>query len=246
MVERRTGEQKLSTPDLHLHTLFVLNGEGRITSTREPGASRGPLLSLARSPTGCAWAVRADVPDDVARELDDVAREEAPVLNLRDPPVHADRYLSLLTDAIRLGQQPTARIRHSAGPAFTFPDMLTPSHEVVIVEDERLLQHNFRGWIAGEIAAGRSPVTAVLRDGHPVSICFSARCSDVAAEAGVETAEAFRGQGFGSRVTAAWALAIRASGRIPLYSTSWTNGPSLAVARKLGLIAYASDWSLSD
>ncbi|MXZ22396.1 MAG: GNAT family N-acetyltransferase, partial [Caldilineaceae bacterium SB0665_bin_25] len=33
-------------------------------------------------------------------------------------------------------------------------------------------------------------------------------------------------------------------GRVPLYSTSWENGASLAVARKLGLVAYASGWSL--
>jgi predicted GNAT family acetyltransferase len=95
--------------------------------------------------------------------------------------------------------------------------------------------------VAGEIEAGRSPVLAVVEAGHAVSVCFCARRSDVAAEAGLQTAEAFRGRGFGTRVTAAWALAIRASGRIPLYSTSWTNGASLAVARKLGLVAYASD-----
>ncbi len=241
-----TTSEQLITLDLHLNTLFVLNGDGRITSTREPGPSPGPLLSLVRGSTGCAWAVRADVPADAARELDGIAREEPPVVNVRHPPVHGARYLSLLTDAIRSGQEAAAKLRQSAGPAFAFPDTVTQSDEVVIVEDERLLQHNFRGWVAGEIAAGRSPVTAVIRDGYPVSICFSARCSDVAAEAGVETAEAFRGRGFGSRVTAAWAVAIRASGRIPLYSTSWTNSASLALARKLGLIAYASNWSVSE
>ena len=220
----------------------MLNDEGRITSTREPGLSPGPLFSLVRSSTGCAWAVRADVPHDVARELDAAARQEPPLVNLQDAPVHADRYLSVLTGATPSGEQ----VRQSAGPAFMFPDTITESGDVVIVDDERLLQHNFRGWIVGEIAAGCSPVIAVIRDGYPVSICFSARSSDVAAEAGVETAEAFRGQGFGPRVTAAWALKIRASGRIPLYSTWWANSASLVVARKLGLIAYASNWSLSD
>ena len=116
----------------------------------------------------------------------------------------------------------------------------------MIVEDERLLQRNFRGWVAGEIAAGRAPVMAICEDGYPVSICFCARRADGAAEAGLETAAAWRGRGFGPRVTAAWACAVRASGRIPLYSTAWSNHASLTVARKLGLIAYASSWSLSD
>ncbi|MYA61126.1 MAG: GNAT family N-acetyltransferase [Dehalococcoidia bacterium] len=78
-----------------------------------------------------------------------------------------------------------------------------------------------------------------------MSVCFCARRSDSVAEAGLETAEAYRGQGLGTRVTAAWANAVRTSGRVPLYSTSWSNGASLAVARKLGLVAYASSWSVS-
>jgi hypothetical protein len=160
--------------------------------------------------------------------------------------MHAHRYMSLLGGRIRTGQEAGAKICQSAGPAFIFPDVVAQPADVVVVEDERLLEHNFSGWVAGEIAAGRSPVMAVVENGYPVSVCFCARRSDIAAEAGLETAEAFRGRGFGPRVVAAWALAIRASGRIPLYSTSWTNDASLAVARKLGLIAYASHWSLSD
>lgn len=98
----------------------------------------------------------------------------------------------------------------------------------------------------GEIVQGRSPAMAIVEDGYPVSVCFCARRSHEAAEAGLETAEAYRGRGYGPRVAAAWALAVRASGRIPLYSTSWNNAASLAVARKLGLIVYASGWSLHD
>ncbi len=236
----------MSTPDLHLKTAFILNEEGRIASTREPGANRGPLFSLVRSATCCAWAVRADLPNDLAGELDRLAREEPPALDLRDAPVHADRYLSLLGGQIESGREAVVETRQSNGPAFTFPNALAWPTDVVVVEDERLLKRNFRGWVAGEIAAGRSPVLAIVEDGYPVSVCFCARRSDAAAEAGLETAEAFRGRGFGPRVTAAWALAIRATGRVPLYSTTWTNDASLSVARKLGLVAYASTWSLSD
>ena len=236
----------MSTAELHLKTLFVLDGDGRITSTREPGATRGPLFSLVRSETDCVWAVRADVPNDLADELDALARQETPAVDFRNAPAYADRYVSILQNRIWSGRQSTATIRRSGGPAFAFPDSVAQPDDVVIVEDERLLDHNFQGWVAGEIAAGRGPVMGIVKDGYPVSICFCARSSGVAAEAGLETAEAFRGRGFGPRVTAAWALAIRASGRIPLYSTSWTNEPSLKVACKLGLKAYASGWSVSD
>ena len=82
--------------------------------------------------------------------------------------------------------------------------------------------------------------------GYPVSICFCARRSGEAAEAGLDTAEGYRGRGYGPRVTALWATAIRRSGLVPLYSTSWSNQASLAVARKLGLVAYASSSGLSD
>jgi hypothetical protein len=233
----------LSTPGLHLKTLFLLNDKGRIVSTREPGTNRGPLFSLVRSAASCAWAMRADIPDDVAGEIEDMAREEPPISDLRDAPVHAERYRSIL-QTIHSGRGAT--IRQSGGPAFEFPEGLGQPADIAVITDEQLLHKNFHGWVAGEIAAGRAPVMAVVSDAHPVSICFSARSSDIAAEAGVETVTAFRGRGFAVRVTAAWALAIRASGRVPLYSTSWTNSPSLAVARKLGLMVYASGWSLSD
>jgi GNAT acetyltransferase len=116
--------------------------------------------------------------------------------------------------------------------------------DVVIVTSLKLLEKNFQGWIASEIAE-RSPIYAVMDGAFPVSICFCARNAETAAEAGVETASAFRGRGFAPHATAAWARAIRATGRTPLYSTSWSNPASLAVARKLRLMHYASHWSLS-
>lgn len=242
MKENRNDQ--MSTPDLHLKTCFVLNDAGRIVSTREPQGTRGPLFILVRGLISCVWAVRADVPDDIAVELDRVAQDEPPATNFRHAPVHADRYVSLLQD--RIQQFPEAKIFQSDGPAFEFPDSLVAPHDVIEIEDERLLEPNFRGWVPGEIRAGCSPLLAVVQDDRPVSICFCARRSEIAAEAGVETAESYRGRGLAPIVTAAWASAVRSSGRIPLYSTSWNNHASLAVARKLNLLTYASSWSLSD
>jgi len=56
----------VSTPELHLKTLFILNDEGRIESTREQGELRGPLFSLVRGAASCVCAVRADLPNELA------------------------------------------------------------------------------------------------------------------------------------------------------------------------------------
>src|SRR5262245_4285159 len=131
----------MSTPKLHLETSFVLDAAGRIVSTREPQATPGLLFSLVRSATSCVWAVRGDVAEAIAGELNSLAQQEPPLSDLRDAPLYADRYKSLI------------RGRVQSGPVFTFPQVITPPTGVVIVEDERLLEHHFRGWVAGEIEA---------------------------------------------------------------------------------------------
>jgi hypothetical protein len=40
---------------------------------------------------------------------------------------------------------------------------------------------------------------------------------------------------------AAWAKAVYDMARVPLYSTSWDNEPSRALAKRLGLIQYGVD-----
>ena len=222
----------MSTPDTYLQTLFSLNNDGRIIGTRESVQSPGPKFVLVRGTSQHVWAMRADVATDVAEELDGLASEEPLVSDLRGDPVHADRYLSLLEGKV------------SAGPAFTFPEDVARPVDTELIHDVRLLEHHFSGWLASDIPASL-PMVALIEEGHAVSVCFCARRSDSAAEAGVETAVEHRGRGFASRVTAGWALAVRASGRTPLYSTSWSNVASLAVARKLGLTAYASSWSIA-
>lgn len=231
------SERHRVTPDLQLETLFRLDREGRIRSTREPGGTSGPLFVLIRGTTHNAFAVHRDVAAAVAREVGALAREEAPALEAGANPIHRDRYLNLL-----------AGEHVNFGPAFHFPDAIpvpaAPSDPVLPVTDETMLGCHFSGWRVGEIAAGRAPVMGMWEDGFPVSVAFCARRSSRAAEAGVETARTYQGRGYGPRVTATWAEAVRASGKIPLYSTSWSNIASLAVAKKLGLIPYASDWSI--
>ena len=236
----------MSTPDLYIETSFVLDDNGRIVSTREPFAKRGPLLTIVKSLQACAWAVRADVPPVLVSEIDRLAQAEQPAVNFEQGPAQSHRFIALLIRRIAPGEASVRKTMESDGPAFEFPKELVQSPDVVVVEDEQLLNRNFSGWIPGEIEAGRAPVMAIVEDGYPVSVCFCARRSDTAAEAGVETAEAYRGRGYAPLVTAAWALAVRQSGRVPLYSTSWSNKASLAVAQKLNLVTYACSWALND
>ena len=221
------------TPDIALRTGYLLDERGQIISTREQQPTRNTLFSLIRGRSSRAWAVRSEVREETKVELCRRIAEEPRQHNLWDPPLHANAYQSLLGGHI------------DSGPAFTFPDKLAMAPDAVQIDDLKLIEHNFRGWIADEIP-DRSPIFAIIEDGYPVSICFCARKSEIAAEAGLETAAPFRGRGFGPKVVAAWAAAIRAARRIPLYSTSWTNEASRAVARKLGLEQYASNWNLID
>ena len=94
----------------------MLDSAGRITATREPGATPGPLFALVRGATGCVWAARADVPHDIASELDDLAAREPPIVDLQSAPVYADRYVSLLEGQIWTGQTAEARLRQTGGP----------------------------------------------------------------------------------------------------------------------------------
>lgn len=191
----------------------------RLTVSAEPNARPAPFFVLIRGASSVVWGVRNDVSGEIADEFDRLASEEPPVRDFQAPPLHADAYLSLVGGQIL------------SGPAFRFPDEIVQPNDVTLVDRLDLLERNFRGWTAAEIP-WCSPIVAVMHGGYPVSVCFCAtRNSAPAIEAGLETAAAFRGRGLAARVTAAWALAIRESGRIPLYSTNWSNTASLAVAR---------------
>jgi len=214
----------------HLEALFILDGH-RIVSTREPNPSRGPEFVLIRRADSCSWALGSGIGDEQARAVTRLALDEPPTSDFLRPPKHMEEYMEILGGEF------------SAGPAFEFPERMPLVEEAVLIEDVGRLQASFNGWTADELPE-RSPIMAIVEDGVPVSICFCARVSELIAEAGVETAPEFRGRGLAGLATAAWAAEIQASGRTPIYSTSWSNEASLAVARKLGLVACASYWNL--
>jgi hypothetical protein len=215
---------------LHIDALFTHDERGRLLRVNEPGGGEAPRFFLGKTAEGVEWRVRFDVDDDLVLALESAVLAD----HVADHVDDSARYERLLARA--------APVRRTwAGPAFHFPAELPRPTDVVLVTaaNAGLLHPHLAVW-AGDVATCQ-PMFVRVVGGHAVSVCASVRTTPAADEAGVETAAAFRGYGYAGAAVAAWAGAVRALGRIPLYSTSWDNAGSQAVARKLGLLRYGTD-----
>ena len=122
-------------------------------------------------------------------------------------------------------------------------DAIQPQGEAIQVvrENVGVLRRHFESMI--DNLEHFQPCLVVLDGDDAVSICDTVRRSARAAEAGLQTMETHRGKGHAVAVTSAWVSAIRAEGRIPMYSTSWENTASQGVAAKVGLVQFATECS---
>lgn len=218
---------------LHVEALFTRNSAGRLLRVNDPSAAPAPRFFLGRTPQGEAWWFRDDVSPALVEDLNELCsgdrsgfQPEAAIDDrlfverlTRDAPVH----------------------KVWSGPAFAFPTTLPTHADVVRVTSRNasILSPYLADWIP-DVSVG-VPMTAVLEDGEAVSVCCSVRVTPRAHEAGVETHASFRRRGHAHKVVAGWAAIVSDMHRVPLYSTSWSNEASRAVARKLGLIQFASD-----
>jgi RimJ/RimL family protein N-acetyltransferase len=232
--------------DIQISTLFVADPDGRLRYIGEPGYEESeldpaPRFFMGRTKAGNLWRFRHDLPADLVRALDRVCRSEPITANLADPAMH--------TAEIRAALHAHAPITHEQrGPAYWIRDSVQASSAQVILVSEpnaHLLEANFPWKLTSPSGFKTGPVMAAVVQGHAVSICYCSRLTALAAEAGVETVEAARGHGYASAAVAGWASAVRQRGLLPLYSTSWANVASQGVARKLGMVHYGEDWSIT-
>jgi len=218
-------------------TLFVHDPAGRIVAENEPVPRPCARFFFARTRTGNLWRVRHDVPGEIARQLDTLAASEPVNDTLEAPPVR----LEAMREALRVDDTPPEM---EFGPAFRFPGEIPEPDGITRVtranlEILRPMVPDF-GDLEREFERGE-PSLVKLVDGTPVATAFSSHLGERAAEVGVWTMEEHQGRGYATALVAAWARAARESGLIPLYSTEWENLASRGVARKLGLVMYASD-----
>jgi RimJ/RimL family protein N-acetyltransferase len=226
--------------DVHARALFTYDARSRLLTVNEPGGGGGsaPRMFLGRTRAGNIWRFRADLPDELIEELEALCADEPAAAESQSRPRHAEAYARLL--------EAHAPVRGQwAGPAYRFTEYPEPSRPTHAVKeaDAELLRGGFEELVE-ELPAWQ-PFVALIEDGRAVSVCRSARIGDAAHEAGVETLEEFRGRGYAKDVTAAWARAVKSQGAEPLYSTSWENTASRALAKTLRLAQYGTDFQIT-
>lgn len=217
---------------LHVEALFTHDAAGRMLRVNVPDGAGAPRFFLGRTTEGSLLRFRHDVDEETKRALESAANDD--VLGTFDSPLDPSRYEAILSHTVPIANT-------WLGPTFCFPDGIALPGDTVSVTDANthVLAPVLEPWIP-DVRIGQ-PMFAVVVDGQAVSVCCTVRWTNEALEAGVETVPSFRGRGYAARVVASWAHAVRDFGQVPLYSTSWRNESSRAVARKLGLTQFGSD-----
>lgn len=221
--------------------LFIHNPESRLLFVNEPDgvAVSAPRLFLGRTREGNVWRFRADLPEKLCDELSALCADEPPIDGeLNAPPRQLEKFIRLLERAA-----PVQDV--SSGPAYWFTGWQGSSKSLVnVTENNAEVLHGGFEKLIEELPAWQ-PFVALVEEDRAVSVCRSVRITSQAHEAGVETLPDFREKGYAKEVTAEWARQVQAAGAIALYSTSWENLASQAVARKLELKFYGTDFSVT-
>jgi RimJ/RimL family protein N-acetyltransferase len=222
---------------LHVEAEFIHDAAGDLVSTNEPAAATAPRFFFGHTAVGVVRRYRRDVSESLRRALEAVHLE--PHATTMDSPLDPTPFERILSE--------DASIQHtSVGLAFRFPRALAslPTTRTLRDPAEATLLHPLLAPWTPDIEAS-APLVALILDGQAVAVCASVRITPPAHEAGVETAAPFRGRGYARAVVAAWSAAVRTLGAEPLYSTTWQNTASRALARALGLVAVGRDLHIS-
>ena len=223
---------------IHVQALFTHNASSRLLFVNEPGGGAlAPRLFLGRTAEGNLWRFRADLPEFLIQELEVLCMDEPVGKEFHTKPRHFEAYVRLLET-----HAPVEEVE--MGHAYQFTQFFEPSRPLLAITktNAEVLKGGFEG-LTAELPDWQ-PFLAIVEEGRAVSVCRSVRITPEAHEAGVETLPGFRGKGYAGEVVAGWARLVKSMEAIPLYSTSWENIASQAVARKLHLVLYGEDFHI--
>lgn len=225
---------------IQVKTLFTQDENGSLRHINEPigDVEPAPRFFFGYTNEGSICKFRHDLPDNVVMQLKEVAAAEPMPVNSQKIPKGDGQFKAIL-------QRHAPIERVWVGPAYRFPEYITPPTNVVQLSCENvgLLKGDFTEMVS-ELNSSL-PYLAIVENAQVVSVCRSVRLSSLAHEAGVDTRVGYRRRGYARSVVAAWALAVLDLNLIPLYSTSWDNVASRGVARRLGLVQYGVDYHIT-
>ncbi len=224
---------------IHVQASFIHDAHSRRLFVNEPGGGGvAPRLFLGRTRAGNLWRCRADLPEILIEELEALCVDEPVGKEFHSKPRHFEAYVRLLET-----HAPVQKLW--VGPAYQFTEYFEPSRHLLAITETNaeMLRGGFEELVA-ELPDWQ-PFLAIVEESRAVSVCRSVRITPDAHEAGVETLHDFRGKGYAKEVVAGWARLVQSMGAMPLYSTSWENTASQAVAKKLHLAPYGADFHVT-
>ena len=222
---------ELQLMNIHAKVLFKHDIDNRLTTINEPPFDLAPKIFIGVTTSG-----------NTVRFLNSLDKSIVVKLQL----TIGTNTCTELGEVIRILTEGRQVNNFWMGPAYVFPVIKGRTWSNVIQvthENKELLKLDFP--FTYKDFKYKEPCFVVIKDNKPVSICCSSRQTSKASEASVYTHEDYRGKGYGIEVTNAWAAEVQKQGRIALYSTSWDNFASQALAKKLVLIQYGIDIHMS-
>ena len=231
--EEITNKLVKARPDL----LFRSDAQGFLVGINEPETDQAPVLHVCIGSGQVVFRHRAGLPEEWLRNITSRiehvdANDELSINELASALRHAACELG---DAVQI----------ESGPAFYIPRNALEIADVIEVSQENCAVLDAHFEYTREHIEDLQPCTARMIDGKAVAICRTVRKGEYALECGVDTVPQYRMKGFGSQTVIAWANKVWAEGLVPCYSTQWENKASLAMAGKLGMIRYATDFSIA-
>lgn len=220
----------LELMNIQAEVLYVHDHAGRLTTINESVNQPAPRFFWGQTKMGRVLRFRNDVPAFIVHEIQQL-------MELDDTNVKIANVIHALEKHKEISSI-------WMGPAYAFNEIVTnPTDAILVTADNKDCLRGGFSSLLSELES-REPCFMVVENNAAVSVCFSARSTDKAAEAGVETLKDYRGKGYAMRVTSSWSQAVRQSQRIPLYSTSWDNYASQSIANRLNLYLYGTDLSI--
>lgn len=190
----------------HVNVLFRHDQDNRIRVVNEPPYEVAPKIFIGGTKFGNVLRFSNTLDGSLIHKL------EQQVVGEKNPGIDLGKLIKIYLTYYQIDDL-------SMGPAYVFPvvrDRVNPI-EVIQVTDENkeILKEGFP--YTFEDFEFKQPCFGIVKNSRLVSLCCSARQTNLAAEASVYTHKDYRGRDYGMSVTNQWAKEVQKQGRIALY-----------------------------